>query len=277
MTQAFRPGAVRPTLPAAKRPKWFGVPKDSNGRPLNPDAPPEQPNFNPSHYEVAPGAATAVPEKLPNQRGVGGRPTKAQAQAQGAAKSPAQEALDKIRAHDPKTFPIPPRKKSWEKDYNERELSVEQEEAEAVLSARQDRLKALQEETAVRQANRKIALGFSAVALQGLRVMNNAMGELGKREVEGQSVEQLQKTITTCSSAVGKAQSAIESMARAERWIMRHPLDLDEEKGDDLDGIDAEGAKQILENLKGQIDHTVKLFGKRRIVDVPAGEETDES
>lgn len=271
MTAPFKPGAHGPVLPAANRPKWYGVPKDAKGRPLRPDIEPEAPKTADTHYQVHPGAALAKPEPLPNKRGAGGRPTKAQ--ARDAGKNPAEEALANIREKDPKTFSVPPRKNSWEKGYNERELSVEQAEAEAILSARQERLQAIKEETTIRQANRRIALGFSSAALRGLNVMNAAMAELGSRDVTKQTVGELQKTITTCSSAVGKAQASIEAMARAERWIMRHPLDINEEKGDDLDGLDAEGARQILENLKGQIDNTVRLFGKRPIVAETSGEE----
>ena len=37
MTAPFKPGAHGPVLPAANRPKWYGVPKDAKGRPLRPD------------------------------------------------------------------------------------------------------------------------------------------------------------------------------------------------------------------------------------------------
>jgi len=271
VTAPFKPGAHGPVLPPATRPKWYGAPKDAKGRPLRPDIEPEPPKIADTHYPVHPGAALAKPEALPNKRGAGGRPTKAQARDTG--KNAAEEVVAGLREKDPKTFSVPPRKNSWEKSYNERELSVEQAEAEAVLTARQERLQAIKEETTIRQANRRIALGFSSAALRGLSVMNAAMAELGSRDVTKQTVSELQKTITTCSSAVGKAQSSIEAMARAERWIMRHPLDINEEKGDDLDGLDAEGARQILENLKGQIDNTVRLFGKKPIVAETSGEE----
>lgn len=268
---SYKPGAVGGKLPGAMRPRWFNAPKDEQGKVARPDQEPPAMEHAPTHYEVGPGAGVVAPAALPNKRGKGGRPTKAQARDEG--KSPAQEAIAKIRETDPKTLQIPPRRKSWEKDYNERELTVEQEEAEAVLTARQDRVKALNAEAAVLAANRKIAMGFSSVALHGLRVMSNAMTELGAREVKDQTVGELQKTITTVSSAVGKAQSAIECMARAERWIMRHPLDIEEDKGDDLDDLDADGARQILENLKGQIDNTVRLFAKKPIVAESPGEE----
>jgi len=274
VTPPFKPGARGPVLPPATKPKWHGVPKDARGRPLRPNVAPKPEEDAPTHYTVHPGASAARPEALPNERGKGGRPTKAQSRDAGA--NPAADALAALRTKDPQTFQVPPRKSSWEKSYNERELSVEQAEAEAVLSARQDRLKALQEETTIRQANRKIALGFSSVALRGLSVMNTAMTELGSRDVVDQTISELQKTIVTCSSAVGKAQSAIEAMARTERWIMRHPLDLGEEKGDDLEGLDADGARQILENLKGQIDNTVRLFGKKKIVAETSGTEVPE-
>lgn len=271
MTATYKPGAVNGKLPGAMRPRWFNAPKDEQNKVLRPDQAPEPVEHAPTHYEVGPGVGLAAPAALPNKRGKGGRPTKAQARDEG--KSPAQETVNQIRQQDPKTFQVPPRKKSWEKDYNERELAVEQQEAEAVLNARQDRVKALNAEAAVLAANRKIAMGFSSVALHGLRVMSSAMVELGAREAKEQTIGELQKTITTVSSAVGKAQSAIECMARAERWIMRHPLDAEEDKGDDLDDLDAEGARQILENLKGQIDNTVRLFGKRPVVAESPGEE----
>lgn len=200
----------------------------------------------------------------PNKRGKGGRPTNAQVAAVGESEG-ANKALHEIRAQQPSTFAVKPRRKSWEKDFDNEEKAVERAEAEAILSARKERLNALEEQTTTLRANRKIALGFSGAAMQLLRTMQTAAKELNTRveeHAEDLTLRDLQQIIQVTGTTVVKAQNAVEAMVKTERYVMRHPLDDDGDKGDDLDGLDSAGAKMILENLSKSIAHISGKYAK---------------
>lgn len=200
----------------------------------------------------------------PNKRGKGGRPTGAQVAEKGDSEG-ADKALQEIRAQQPPTFAVKPRRKSWEKDFDNEEKAVERAEAEAVLGARKERLTALEEQTTTLRANRKIALGFSGAAMQLLRTMQTAAKELNSR-VEGHAedltLRDLQQIIQVTGTTVVKAQNAVEAMVKTERYVMRHPLDDENDRGDDLEGLDAAGAKMILENLSKSIAHISGKYAK---------------
>lgn len=202
--------------------------------------------------------------KPPNQRGKGGRPTKAE-QAESGELEGAEKALQEVRKQQPSTFPVPPRRKSWEKQFDEEEKSVERQEAEAILTARKERLSALEEQTTTLRANRRIALGFSGAAMQLLKTMQTAAKELDSRvsrSPDDLTIKDLQQIIQVTGTTVVKAQTAVEAMVKTERYVMRHPLDDSNEQADDLDSLDATGAKQILENLSKSIMHISGKYAK---------------
>jgi hypothetical protein len=202
--------------------------------------------------------------KPPNQRGKGGRPTKAEQAAAGELEG-AEKAIQEVRAQQPQTFAVPPRRKSWEKQFDEDERSVERQEAEAILTARKERLSALDEQTTTLRANRRIALGFSGAALQLLKTMQTAAKELDgrvSRSPEDLTIKDLQQIIQVTGTTVVKAQTAVEAMVKTERYVMRHPLDDGSENADELEGLDATGAKQILENLSKSIMHISGKYAK---------------
>lgn len=202
--------------------------------------------------------------KPPNQRGKGGRPTKSE-QADAGELEGAEKAIQEVRKQQPPTFSVPPRRKSWEKQYDEEEKSVERQEAEAFLTARKERLSALDEQTTTLRANRRIALGFSGAAMQLLKTMQTAAKELDSR-VSGSpgdlTIKDLQQIIQVTGTTVVKAQTAVEAMVKTERYVMRHPLDDGSEQTDELDSLDATGAKQILENLSKSIMHISGKYAK---------------
>ena len=213
-----------------------------------------------------------APEGPPNKRGKGGRPTTGQLAERGEL-SGAKAALQDVQAAQPPHFHIRPNQNKWAKEYDKAEKLVEQEEAEAILAARKERLSALEEQTTILRANRKIALGFSGTAMQLLKSMRRAAEELDTRLAEGiedMTLKDLQAVIQTTGTTVAKAQSAVEAMVKTERYVMRHPLDLTEEEKDDLEELDADGAKQILENLSRSIHHISKEFAREQPIDMPA-------
>jgi len=106
-----------------------------------------------------------------------------------------------------------------------------------------------------------------------LKSMRRAAEELDKRLADGiedMTLKDLQSVIQTTGTTVAKAQSAVEAMVKTERYVMRHPLDLTEEEQDDLEELDADGAKMILENLSKSIHHISKKFAREQPIDVPA-------
>lgn len=217
-------------------------------------------------------AQVTAPEGPPNKRGKGGRPTTGQLAEQGELTG-AKAALKDVQEAQPPQFQMRPSQRNWAKEYDREEKLVEQEEAEAILSARKERLSALEEQTTVLRANRKIALGFSGTAMHLLKSMRRAAEELDKRLADGiedMTLKDLQSVIQTTGTTVAKAQSAVEAMVKTERYVMRHPLDLTEEEQDDLEELDADGAKMILENLSKSIHHISKKFARERPIDVPA-------
>ena len=262
----FKPGAVRPDPPTYTKPKWANGGIVQKG-PAKPEVVPAE-----GFKHVAPGVVMKIPERLPNKRGGGGRPSTAQETQSG--KDKAEKLLDEVREKTPKTFQVPPRK-NWARQIQSEEEALEQREAEAVLAARSDRLTAIEEETILIKANRKLALRFSAAGLDMLEVMREATGALKARlkNPKEVSTRELLGTIQTAGKTISMAQRSVEGMARAERWILRHPLETGEEgQEDDLAGLDGEGAKRILANLSKQLSHTAKQLRGNPIVGTVPGE-----
>lgn len=217
-------------------------------------------------------AQVVAPPGPPNKRGKGGRPTTGQLAEKGEL-SGARAALQDVQTAQPPQFHIRPSQGKWAREYDKEERLVEQEEAEAILNARKERLSALEEQTTILRANRKIALGFSGTAMQLLKSMRRAAEELDNRLSEGiedMTIRDLQNVIQVTGTTVAKAQSAVEAMVKTERYVMRHPLDLTEEEQDDLADLDADGAKRILENLSKSIHHISKKYAREAPIDVPA-------
>lgn len=271
----FKPGEVRPPLPEKEVPKWYGAPKDARGRPLKPDSPPEKVELADTHYHVAPGVAMMRPGQLPNRQGKGGRPTKAE------APKPSDEAIQSVRELTPPLHNIPQRGKSWEAEYDKAERDIERAEATALLGARKERLDAIQEETLIRQSNRRLAMGFGAVGINSVNAMNIAVGEISRRvkspeQLKEMSLKELNQIITTAGSVASKAQQAVESMARAERYILRHPLEDGVSEDDDVADMSADDAKVVLENLTKSLNASMKIIKKTPdIVAVQTGEDDD--
>lgn len=276
MSEGFKPGSLRGELGQFKRPKWFGAEK-VDGRPVRPDLPPPPPpDVAPSHQEVASNTFQEKFTPLPNQRGKGGRPTKAQALEAGKA-TPARAAVAEVQAEVPPLFQVPPRKKSWEKDYAEREEEATRQDAEALLVAREERRKAIQDETILRKRNRGLAAGFAMVGTRLVATMGLAASELHDRVEKGaknMTVKELRDVVQTTGTAVSKAQQALEAMARVERFMERIPLDSGEEKSD-LADIDPAGALLILENLKKTLDSQIRGASGRVVEGVVVPETPD--
>ena len=94
--------------------------------------------------------------------------------------------------------------------------------------------------------------------MQLLKTMQTAAKELDtrvSRSPEDLTIKDLQQIIQVTGTTVVKAQTAVEAMVKTERYVMRHPLDDGSEQTDELDSLDATGAKQILENLSKSIMH----------------------
>ena len=257
----FKPGEVRPPLPEAQIPKWYGAPKDAQGRPLKPNSPPEKVELADTHYHIAPGVAMMRPGQLPNRQGKGGRPTKAE------APRPADAAIQATRELTPPLHNVQTRGKSWEAEYDKAERDIERAEATALLGARKDRLDAIQEETLIRQSNRRLAMGFGAAGINSVNVMNTAVAEIGRRvknpeKLGEMSLKELNSIILTAGSVASKAQQAVESMARAERYILRHPLEDGVSEDDDVADMSADDAKVILENLSKTLSASMKVLKK---------------
>jgi hypothetical protein len=212
--------------------------------------------------------------KLPNEQGKGGRPAGFQKKEETAAK----DAIETVREESPQTFPIPPRK-GWEKQYDAREKEIERREAESILQAREGRLQAIEQETAVLRVNRALALRFSAATLHLVEVTERVAKDL-KRKVEAQddlSMKDINSILKLTGSTIHRAQSAIGTMAKVERYIHRHPLDDGGVEEDDLAGLDADGAKQILTNLHRSLNAAVKKIEPidTTIVDGETDEDSD--
>ncbi len=219
-----------------------------------------------------PGLAIQTIAKLPNQRGKGGRPTKAQSRDAGYMEG-AQKAIEEIREANPPLLAAAPHRsgkmeiqRSWEKAYDAREKSLERQEAEAILAARSERLAALEEETAIRRANRKVGVAAGLAAFTMVRTLGDVAERLDKkvRESKDMSFSELRGAINTLSGSVSKMQSAMETVARLERTITRRPLDeegVNSVSEDDLSNLSVEDAEKILENILKTTYHTAKSAG----------------
>lgn len=262
----FKPGAVRPELPPWQKPKWEDT-KKVNGRPLRPDLPPEEKPIADGFVEVASGTTVQKMERLPNQRGKGGRPTKAQERDSGKLEG-ARKVIEEIRETNPPKVPVPGLKartlsadekaRRWEREFNQQEVEVEQQEAEASLLYRRDKLNAIKEETVIRKASRSAAMGFGGVALRLVGVMELSAKELEKRMRESPeklSVRDIQTTLSVASSSIQRASGVMEVAARLERLWVRSPLEGDQAV-DPETSMNLEEAKAKVENImKSMINH----------------------
>jgi len=259
----FKPGQIKPPLPEAKVPKWYGAPKDERNRPLDPSNPPDNSTAD-GYYHVAPGAAIAAPPKPPNKRGLGGRPTK-QEQNDKDPQHGAANAVSAVRESTPPLHSFPPRGKSWEQEYNKAEQEIERQEATSLLAARKERLEAINEETLIRQSNRRLCMGFGAVGINAISTMNTAVKEVQRRVTDKEvlqklSLKELNQIIATAGAVANKAQQAVESMARAERYILRHPLEDGTPEDDDIADMTPDDAKVILENLTKSLNSSMRII-----------------
>lgn len=257
-----KPGIPKQPLPEVTVPKWHGAPKKA-GKPIDPDHPPVREPPPDTHYVVHPGVTMAKPLQLPNQRGKGGRPTNAQKDAANPTTG-ARNAIDNVREETPPLRLSEARGKTWESEYDKAEKEIERKEATALLLARRERLEAIQEETMIRQANRRLATGFGAVGIQAISVLSTTIGEINtrvkdKEKLNKMSLKELNAIINATGSITNKAQQAIESMARAERYILRHPLEDGVSEDDDLEGMTSDDAMVILQNLTKSLTAVAKI------------------
>lgn len=185
------------------------------------------------------------------------------------APAAAKAALASVRAKTPPLLKQNVETLNWSADYDRREEAMEREEAEAILKARKERLDAINEEVLVRRTNRKIALSFGSVGLKLLSTIRKAADHLDVRldAADNISTKELRNIIQTAGATVSKAQSAIESMARAERFIARNPLEGGDEEVDDLADLNSEQALLLLTNLSKQLGHIAE---KHPVIDMPA-------
>lgn len=276
----FKPGSQNPTLPKWQRPKWHSAEKNEDGLPIAPKKgtqaePPPQQGF----VEVAPGTAVQEPEKLPNKRGKGGRPTKAQARDEGKLKG-AQAAIEEVREVHPPQKPVslaPKNQRQWEKEFVSHEQEIERKEAEAVLAYREDKLAAINEETLIRRASRKAAMGFGSVSLRLVSVMDAATRKLEEKvkntPADHFTVKDLQGVISTAGATIQRASASMEVAARLERLWMRSPLESEENGDTDDQIVSAEEAKIKLENVM----KSLAAYGQRRNIKVLEAEIVDEA
>lgn len=176
-----------------------------------------------------------------------------------------QETLTQIRAKNPPVFKRSPQQDTWAQRFDTEEARVEQQEAELALRQRQDEIKAVEEELMTRAVNRRLALGFGTVGVRLLGTMDLAAKKLDSRvkeDLEGMSNKELRETIMVLGTAVQRAQGAIESSAKAERYMARHEIRRTVDD-DDLEDLDSEGAMTILKNLQSSLN---SITGKGKVV-----------
>lgn len=266
----------RKILPEKPAPVWSDTPKDpKTGLPPRPDAvkTPEPPA--PTHYEVG-AAAVEKPQLLPNKRGSGGRPTKGELAAEHRADA-ATQAVHNVREANPPRFPLAHRR-TWEREYNERELTVEQEEAEMALRQRQDILQAKEHELLVRQSNRKLALGASTAGLRAVALTQKLVVELTSRDTTKMSTDSIQKTLRATATVMSTAQNMLARMADLERDLDRNPIDggaseQPDNPDSDLDNMTPEMALVALKNFRRIIGGNKPFAGAPVDVDAEEGED----
>lgn len=283
----FKPGAHGPPLVKWKKPKWGSAEKNADGLPISPQKGVQEDPLAPGFTEVGPGTAMKEPDPLPNKRGKGGRPTKAQARDEGKLEG-ARAVIEQVRELNPPKIPVALKQRNktaaeverdWEKGFNEHERELERKEAEASLAYREDKLDAVNEETLIRRASRKTAMGFGGVAMRLVRVMDDATRKLEEKlkgdSADDLSYKELQSIISSAGSTIQRASASMEVAARLERLWMRSPLDSEENGEVDDREISAEEAKTKLENVMKAIG----AFSARRgisIVETEAVGSTDE-
>lgn len=265
---ALKPGDQRPSVNITS--SWRGVPKNDRNLPITPDV--KETPLAETHESPVHGVAMQKMAELPNKRGKGGRPTKAQQRSDGYM-STARQAIEDIRAENPPILGIVPHRsgkmdlqRAWEKEFDAREKELERAEAEAILSARKEQLSALEEETAIRRANRKVGVAAGMAAYRMVRTLGDVAEKLDKKvtETKDMSLSELRGTINTLSSSVTKMQTAMETVARLERTIARRPL---EEPGsvsieeEELANLSPEDAQKIIENILKTTYHAAQSAG----------------
>lgn len=185
-----------------------------------------------------------------------------------AATAGSTATLAKIRSQNPPTFKTSPEQETWAQRHDREEMEIEQKEADAILDARKAQLKAIEDETTIRKINRNIALRFGGVAISLVTTLSKTamiLDERVKTEGTKMSTKELRETIQITSGAISRAQGAMEAAAKTERYMTRHSLDTGSSDGDDLDDLDAESAKLLLNNLAKSLGHLTK---KSREIDV---------
>lgn len=207
-----------------------------------------------THYEIASGVALAKAPAAPGSRLWAGK--KAQEKAE-----PGAAALQEVRQAQPPIIQTPPRRrKDWEADYAKRELNQEQQEAEAILEARAARLKALKQETYIKQGQRSVALKFLGVSTTLLKAMEEMAEDINERATASRlgtarlSNNDLKNLLNAASTTVGRATAAAEAAVKVERLMMATPIDDTSTDEEAMENMSPEDAKKVLENLMRSVE-----------------------
>lgn len=207
-----------------------------------------------THYQIAPGVTLPKPLAAPGSRLWKGKKTEEREQ-------PGPAAIQAVREKQPPIVQTPPRRrKDWEADYAKRELTQEQEEAEAILEARAARLKALRQETTIKQGQRSVALKFLGVSTTLLKAMDEMAEDIKTRAEASRlgtakmSNNDLKNLLNAASVTVGRATAAAEAAVKVERLMMATPLDTADTDEEDMENMSTEDAKKILENLMRSVE-----------------------
>lgn len=208
-----------------------------------------------THYQIAPGATLAKPLAAPGSRLWKGKKAREK-------ETPASVAIQEVREAQPPIVQTPPRRlrKDWASDYTRRELTQEQEEAEAILEARQARLKALKQETALKSAQRGVALKFLAVSHTLIGAMEEMSQDIATRAEASRlgttkmSNNDLKNLLNAASTTVGRATAAAEAAVRLERLMIATPIEDSDMEEEAMQNMSPEDAKKVLENLLRSVE-----------------------
>lgn len=229
---------------------------------------PGDPELTPGFTNPIEGVTMAAPEKMPRERGKGGRPTK------GESATGADALIGEVRQKTRQFHDVPPREK-WRKELEDKERAVEVKEAEAMLSAREQRLLAVQAENLLLEANRQLALRLAHTGVNTISLLDTLLSEVKRRStlakddslsLQRMSNKDLTGLVGRLTNVALSGQEAVEKMARAERWMARHPLDTPDDGGDDTDNMSTEDAEKILKNMADQLKSLEGQFKQPYIV-----------